>query len=216
MQQHAVVAEGVGLNPVEVKEFGDAFVVGAEQLAVHLGRYAPSPANHARTQCSCRPLTWGNVARKFATAVPGPPKGGPAYSEQAPHGPGAMQRYSRSGWWPRRPHYPCGAATTLIAPRLQRPKHTAESSMPGARRFVEERRPGGALASPQVQAKWSTNYPPQARPDMGTGGYRDRRGRTVQRRLAQRHRGRRTGPADAQPDGPGGPGRGSSPMRSTA
>jgi hypothetical protein len=38
VQQHAVVAEGVGLNPVEVKEFGDAFVVGAEQLGVHLVR----------------------------------------------------------------------------------------------------------------------------------------------------------------------------------
>src|SRR5690349_3226373 len=31
-QQHAMVAEGVGLHPVEVKELGHAFVIGAEQL----------------------------------------------------------------------------------------------------------------------------------------------------------------------------------------
>jgi hypothetical protein len=38
VQQHAMVAEGVGLDPVEVKELGDALVIGAEQLGVDLVR----------------------------------------------------------------------------------------------------------------------------------------------------------------------------------
>src|SRR5258706_13990767 len=36
MQQHPMVAEGVGLDPFEVEELRDALVVGAQQLLVHL------------------------------------------------------------------------------------------------------------------------------------------------------------------------------------
>src|SRR5215469_2107991 len=38
VQQHAVVAEGVGLDPVEVQELGNALVIGAQQLVIHLMR----------------------------------------------------------------------------------------------------------------------------------------------------------------------------------
>src|SRR6516165_12665362 len=89
--------------------------------------------------------------------------------------PRAMQKSLIPVGGPRRPHYLAAPATTLIASLTARPAGLRE------RRFAEERRPGGALASPQVRTKWSTNGSPQVRPDLGAGGYRDRRSRTVQR-----------------------------------
>src|SRR5215472_5768948 len=38
VQQHAVVAEGVRLDPVEVQELGNTLVIGAQQLVIHLMR----------------------------------------------------------------------------------------------------------------------------------------------------------------------------------
>jgi len=43
VQQHPGVAEGVGLDPVEVEELGHALVVGAEQFGVHLGGHRGGP-----------------------------------------------------------------------------------------------------------------------------------------------------------------------------
>jgi len=36
VQQHAGIAEGVGLDAVEVEELGDSLVIGAEQFLVDL------------------------------------------------------------------------------------------------------------------------------------------------------------------------------------
>ena len=118
-----------------------------------------------------------------------------------------MQGFTRSGWWP-----PAGPIDLRRRNHADRPRQHGQSSMARRnrreRRFADERRPGGALASPQVHAKWSTKCSPQVRPGLGTRGYRDRRDRAVQPRPAVRHRGCRAQPAHAQPEGSGSPGQG--------